>query len=150
MALQPTSSMSREDSGLSNFLKSFSLVCTRWMPESLVFVFALTFFVFALAWAVTPHGPIQLIDDYLKGFWILLTFAMQMCILMVTGFAVADSKPASRLIAALVDLPKTRVATVVMYSMIGAFLWWLHWGIGMMACIIMGRENRCPETRHGD
>ena len=130
----------KKDSGLSQFLQKFSYFCTRWMPESLVFVFALTFIVFALALVATNHGPVQLVDDYLKGFWILLTFAMQMCILMVTGFAVADSKPANRLISALVDLPKTRTSTVIMYSLIGGFLWWLHWGIGMMACIIMGRE----------
>lgn len=136
-----TAPASREQKGvLADFITGFSEWSVRWIPDSLVFVFALTFIVFFAAWALTKHGPTQLIDDYVKGFWVLLTFAMQMCVLMITGFAVADSRPVKKAISALVDLPKTKVSTVLMFGFISAFLWWFHWGIGMMVSIIMGRE----------
>lgn len=125
---------------IADFIVGFSEWSVRWIPDSLVFVFALTFIVFFAAWGLTKHGPIELIDDYVKGFWVLLTFAMQMCVLMVTGFAVADSKPVKKAISALVDWPQTKTSVVLMYCFITAFLWWFHWGIGMMVAIIMGRE----------
>ena len=90
--------------------------------------------------AVFEARVLALFEDYWKGFWVLLTFAMQMSILMVTGFTVADSKPVKRAIFALIDLPQTPVQTVVMYSLASGVLWWLHWGIGMMIGLIMGRE----------
>lgn len=127
-------------SQISVFIARLSEWSVRWIPDSLVFVFALTFVVFFAAWGLTKHGPLELIDDYVKGFWVLLTFAMQMCVLMITGFAVADSKPVKRAISALVDWPKTRKGTILMFAYISAFLWWFHWGIGMMVSIIMGRE----------
>ena len=40
----------------------------------------------------------------------------------------------------MVSLPQTREACIVMYSLILGVLWWMHWGIGMMTSIIMGRE----------
>ena len=46
----------------------------RWIPDSMVFVLLLTFIVFGLALAFGDHGPWQLVDDYAKGFWSLLTF----------------------------------------------------------------------------
>ncbi len=122
------------------FIDSFTEFSLRWVPDSMVFVIILTLGVFLMSWGLTNHGPIQLIDDYAKGFWILLTFSMQMCLLLVTGFAVADSKLVKKGITALIDWPKTRTSTVLMYIVVSGALWWCHWGIGTMASIIMGRE----------
>ena len=127
-------------SWISNFIIAFSEWSLRWVPDSMVFVLGLSVVIFLMAWALTPHGPVELINDWVKGFWVLLTFAMQMCILMITGFTVADSKLVRRGISWLVSLPKTREASIVSYSLILGILWWLHWGIGMMTSIIMGRE----------
>ena len=106
----------------------------------MVFVLLLTLIVFAMAWGLTAHGPFQLILDYTKGFWALLTFAMQLCLLMITGFVIADSKPVHFLIVKLVDCPKSVNQTIVMYILVAGFVSWLHWGIGLMLGIVMGRE----------
>jgi short-chain fatty acids transporter len=95
---------------------------------------------------LTDHGPYQLIDDWVKGFWALLTFSMQMCILMVTGFMVADSPLARRGINWFVSIPKNRTQAVILYCLVLCCLWWCHWGIGMMSGIIMGREL-CARNR---
>jgi short-chain fatty acids transporter len=89
---------------------------------------------------LTDHGPYELLDDWVKGFWALLSFAMQMCILLVTGFMVADSPLVRRGIDRFVTIPKTRTQAVILYSLVLCVLWWLHWGIGMMSGVIMGRE----------
>jgi len=112
----------------------------NWVPDSMVFVAALTIVVFLMGLSMTKHGPLELLDDYAKGFWVLLTFAMQLTIMMITGFVVADSKIVKRGLVKLVDMPKTAKATLIMYCLIVGFLSWLHWGIGIMVSIVMGKE----------
>ncbi len=140
MANPSTSQTNQGKSWVSNFIISFSEWSLRWVPDSMVFVLGLSVAIYVMAWALTPHGPVELVNDWVKGFWVLLTFSMQMCILMITGFTVADSKLIRRGISWMVSLPQTREACIVMYSLILGVLWWMHWGIGMMTSIIMGRE----------
>lgn len=106
----------------------------------MVFVLALTLVIFVMAFGLTPHGPYELLQDWIKGFWQLLTFAMQMSILMITGFVLADSKIARRGITRFVTMFKSTRKLLFWYGLILAVVWWLHWGIGLMLGIIMGRE----------
>ncbi len=129
-----------EKSLLARFVTWFSAWSVRWIPDSMVFVMVLSMVAFFMAWGLTGHGPVQLVDDWVKGFWVLLTFAMQMSVLMITGFAVADSRPVKTGIRKLVDWPQTRRSTVLMFIVVSLAVWWLHWGVGMMLSIVMGRE----------
>lgn len=112
----------------------------KWIPDSMVFVLVLTILVFLLALGLGDHGVWQLVDDYAKGFWLLLTFAMQMSIMMITGFVIADAKPVKRLLVKLINLPKTPTATIVMFALITGVISWIHWGMGLMLTIVMGKE----------
>ena len=112
----------------------------RWIPDSMVFVLLLTFIVFGLAHAFGDHGPWQLVDDYAKGFWSLLTFSMQMSIMMVTGFVISDAKPIKKVLIKLIDIPKTPTATIITFALITGVISWLHWGMGLMLTIVMGKE----------
>lgn len=135
-----SASPSGKQSVLSNFITWFSAWSVRWIPDSMVFVLALTVIAFLASWALTAHGPIQLVDDWVKGFWALLMFAMQMSILMITGFAVADSKPIKVAIQKLVDWPQTARGTALLFMAVSMVSWWIHWGAGMMLSMVMGRE----------
>lgn len=112
----------------------------NWVPDSMVFVLVLTVLVYIMALGFTKHGPMQLIDDYAKGFWLLLTFAMQMTIMMITGFVVADSKLVKSGIVKLVDWPQTAKSTLVMFCLVVGVVAWMHWGIGLMLSIVMCKE----------
>ena len=106
----------------------------------MVFVLLLTLVIFLMALGLTDHGPLELINDWVKGFWALLTFAMQMSVLMITGFVLADSKPVRRAITKFVTSFNSAKTAIVCYAVLISIIWWLHWGIGMMVGIIMGRE----------
>jgi short-chain fatty acids transporter len=129
-----------KDNALSRFVLWFSKYSVRFIPDALVFVLALTVIAYIMALVLTTRGPLELVDDWVKGFWVLLTFGMQMCVLMITGFAVADSRPVKKAIIKLVDWPKTEKSTLLVFTFISLIAWWLHWGAGMMFSLIMGRE----------
>lgn len=126
--------------GKKDFMSRFSEWSLRWVPDSMVFVLALSVLVYFMALGLTKSGPLQIVDHWVKGFWVLLTFAMQMCVLMITGFTVADSPQVKRLLRKLAAIPKTPVQAIVGFSLFINVLWWIHWGVGMMAGIMMGRE----------
>jgi len=126
--------------GQKDFMTRLSEWCLRYVPDSMVFVLALSVVVFFMAWGLTPSGPLKIVDHWLQGFWALLTFAMQMCVLMITGYVVADSKPVKAILRKIAQMPQTPVQAIIMFTAIVSVLWWIHWGIGMMAGIMLGRQ----------
>ncbi len=112
----------------------------NWVPDSMVFVLAMTIIVYVMGLVFTDHGPLQLLDDYAGGFWVLLTFAMQLTVMMITGFVVADSKLVKGGLIKLIDLPSTPKATFIMFCLIVGVVSWLHWAVGLMIGIVMGKE----------
>lgn len=112
----------------------------KWVPDSMVFVLVLTVIIFVLALMIRDHGPLQLLDDYAQGFWVLLTFSMQLTLLMLTGFIVVESNLVKKGMVRLIDIPKTVSTTLIMYCMLVAIFSWLHWGMGYMLAMLLGRE----------
>ena len=110
------------------------------MPDSMVFVLALTVIVFLMALGLTSSSALDLVNDYGNSFWLLLTFSMQLSILMVTGFVVADSRPVKAGLIWLLSIPKTAKGTMVLFCVVVGIVSWFHWGIGSMVAMIMGRE----------
>jgi short-chain fatty acids transporter len=137
---QANSSAANERTKKEIIMDKFINWSFKWIPDSMVFVLILTLLVFVLSLVFTDHGPWQLVDDYAKGFWTLLTFAMQMSIMMITGFVISDAKPVKRFIIRLIDIPKTPKATIVVFALITGVISWVHWGMGLMLTIIMGKE----------
>ena len=124
----------------ANLIDKFTEWSLNWVPDSMVFVLVLTVIVFVMALCLTKSGIFDLINFYAGSFWLLLTFAMQLCILMITGFVIADSKLVKRFIVALMDLPKTRAQAIVLFCLVGGAVAWVHWGVGLMFCMVMARE----------
>jgi len=132
--------ISTSPQGKKDFITRLSEWSLRYVPDSMVFVLSLTILVYFMAWGLTDSGPLKIVDHWLQGFWVLLTFAMQMCVLMITGYVVADSKQVKAILKRIAQVPKTPVQAVMMFTAIVGVLWWIHWGIGMMAGIMLGRQ----------
>ncbi len=94
--------------GAFDFLKDWGDALTRWterwIPDALVIVIILSFvaYILALIWGFKPEVGLgsrayQSVQAWGKGFWELLAFAMQMCLIMMTGYILACSPPVRRL-----------------------------------------------------
>ena len=73
------------------------------------FIFALILTLIAAVWALfaVDAGPVKIAEAWYKGFWILLKFAMQMVLILATGYAIALSPIATRLIDQLSGLARS-------------------------------------------
>ena len=99
----------------------------RWLPDS--FIFALILTLIAAVWALfaVDVGPVKIAQAWYKGFWMLLKFAMQMALILVTGYAIAISPVASRFIdwlAARINRPVAVYATIMIAGQIFSMISW--------------------------
>ena len=105
----------------------------RWVPNAFVIACLLTLVVFALVIAVAGKDPIAAQGYWVKGFWELLELAMQMSLIVLTGYVVAVSPPVSRLLEFTAGLPTTTAGAVMLMGLVSMGASWLHWGLGLIA-----------------
>ncbi|BAU95556.1 short-chain fatty acids transporter [Corynebacterium suranareeae] len=130
-----------------SFMDRYLAWFIRWMPESFVICLALTVFVgiFALIatdtplWSMNPETT-SVVSAWAEGFWSLLAFTMQMTVLLSTGSAVASSPPAQKVLTKIASIPNSKFQAILLGSVSAVLLGYVHWGLGMMAAIVLGKE----------
>jgi len=113
----------------------------KWMPNPFLFAVILTFITFVMGLVIAGQGPIQMLDHWYDGFWNLHTFAMQMVLILVTGYVLAYHRLTQKLIKGLARLPNTGRQAVVMVALVAMILSWINWGLGLIVGAIIARET---------
>lgn len=146
--------MAQESGSRLELLKNWGDGLTRWsekwIPDALVIVWILTIIAFGLAFIWGATTPLGAVIAWGKGFWALLEFGMQMCLIMMTGYILASSPPVKRILDALASLPNAdqpwqAIMAMALFSMITA---WFQWGLSLigsaMFALFLIRRN--PKT----
>ncbi|HDH09877.1 MAG TPA: short-chain fatty acid transporter, partial [Chloroflexi bacterium] len=112
----------------------------RWVPHSLIVALILNLIVFVLAliWGDVGYNPITVIKAWGDGFWVLLRFAMQMCLILLTGYIVAVSPPVDKALAWLARLPNPDKPwqTILLMGLITNILAFINWGLSIVGAAI--------------
>lgn len=111
----------------------------RWIPDSFIFAILLTFLAAILAMVFVDAGPFKVVQSWYKGFWILLSFAMQMVLILVTGYALAISPPISRFLDWLATKIKTPAAVYGTVVIVGWVFIMISWG-WIVITAVLARE----------
>ncbi|MFG0298758.1 MAG: short-chain fatty acid transporter [Phycisphaerales bacterium JB047] len=74
------------------------------------------------------------------GLWKFLGFGMQMCLILVTGHALAASKPVRALIEKLAGLPNAAPTAAALVGIIAGGLGLINWGLGLIVGALFARE----------
>lgn len=118
-----------------------ALALTRWterfVPSSFVIALLLTAVLFGLAVGLTPTTPLDAVRAWGNGFWTLLGFAMQMTLIMVSGYVVAVSPGVDRFLAAMARLPRGPRSCVAWMAFLSMSLALLHWGLSIVVSAVM-------------
>jgi short-chain fatty acids transporter len=126
------------------FLGRIALALTRWserwIPSSFVIALLLTGIVAALAAVCTGAGPLECVTWWGDGFWELLSFAMQMTLIMVSGFVVASSPPVDRALDRIARLPRGPYSAVAWMAGLSMGLGLLHWGLSIVVSALLVRR----------
>lgn len=122
---------------LANFT---SKVVQRYLPDAFVLAIFLTFVVFLAAWGLTDSGPVEIVGFWGEGFSNLFVFAMQMALVLLTGFVLALSPVVKTLLDKLTDIPNTPNQGYVLTAVISFIACYLNWGLGLVVGALVARE----------
>ncbi|MGP1310773.1 MAG: TIGR00366 family protein, partial [Phycisphaerales bacterium] len=119
-------------------------------PDPFVLAVLLTILTYLLALFFTSPEPgspraqgwyaATLLEDWQGGFWSLLGFAMQMCLILVTGHALASSPPIARLLRGLASLPRNGPQAAAMTAFVAIAFGLVNWGFGLIVGAILARD----------
>lgn len=113
----------------------------QFLPSPFSIALILTLVVFFLALFLTPRPenavsayPITLLTYWQTGFWELLSFTMQMSLILILGHALALTRPFNRLITFLTRYCRNTAGAAWMVSFITIALSFFNWGL----CLVFG------------
>ena len=117
-------------------------VVNRWLPDPFLFAVILTIVVFIAAMIATGLGPIGMINAWgaTTGFWSLLSFSMQMALVLVLGSAMASAKPVKKLLNKLAGLAHNNFQAILITTMVSTICSWLNWGFGLIVGALLAKE----------
>ncbi|MBC7154955.1 MAG: short-chain fatty acid transporter [Rhodobacteraceae bacterium] len=104
----------------------------RYLPDPFVFVIVLTLVAAGAAMVFEGNSPQAVMRQWGNGFWGLLTFSMQMLLVLVTGFILASSPPVKAFLEKLAGLAKTPAAAIVLVTVVSLIASWINWGFGLV------------------
>ncbi len=107
-------------------------------PDAFVFALAATVLVFVAGLAIgVPAG--ELVAAWGAGFPELLAFAMQMALVIVTGYVVATARPVRRAIDALARVPRSARGAVALVAAFAMATSWINWGFSLVFSAVLAR-----------
>ena len=132
---------------MSNVGITISKIFERFVPDPFVIAILLTVFTAVMALLFGDFEGdskiYSLLDswrDSKNGIWKLLAFAMQMCLILVTGYALATTRSVKKCIDALSTIPTNTASAAALVGFIACVCGLLNWGLGLIVGALLARE----------
>ena len=122
----------------------------RFIPDAFPLVLILTLLVAVLALVFTESTPLSVLQNWYDGFWSMLSFTINIVMLMFTGFLVANSKPVNKLLLKLAKIPNSTSAAVLLFMIVSIILFYIHFALGMAAALLFGKAMIVEQDKKGN
>ena len=115
------------------------------IPSPLLLAIILSFVVYFLAMVFTSPKdgdsiyPLQLLNFYQMGFWDLLTFAMQMMLILVLGNVLALTPIFQNLIKLILSKVNSGTSAIIITAIFSILLSCFNWGLGLIFSALLAR-----------
>jgi short-chain fatty acids transporter len=128
----------------------FSRWGERWVPDPFVLALLLTLITLLGGFSLTGSVA-DVLEGWLNGFSStpLLAFALQMCLILVTGQALASSPPVQKLVRTLARWPKTTPSAAGLVALIACATGLIQWGLGAVVAAFVVREIAASAAEDG-
>ncbi len=141
---------------ISSLGSAISKVMERVVPDPFVIAILLTLItaIVSLAWGdygsdSQVGGLIDAWSNSTSGLWSLLAFAMQMCLILVTGYALATTKLVKTCIDGIADIPQSTAGAAAIVGFIACIAGLMNWGLGLIVGALLAREVGFSLQRRG-
>ncbi|WP_085522736.1 short-chain fatty acid transporter [Tuberibacillus sp. Marseille-P3662] len=110
----------------------FTNLVNKYLPDPFVIAIGLTIVSIILAMTVQGAGFIETTAYWGDGFWDLLSFTMQMTVILLTGYVLAKTPAVDKTIdksISKIRKPSTAIVTATLFGGIGSLF---NWGFGLV------------------
>jgi short-chain fatty acids transporter len=118
----------------------FSRIAGRFLPDAFIFALILVILTFALGIVLQGESFTAMAGYFGDGVWDFLVFSMQMVLILVTGSALATSRPVHGLLRAIARRTKTAGQAIMLVTVTMMVGCWLNWGFGLIVSALLARE----------
>jgi len=112
----------------------------RYLPDAFILAIGLTMVIMVIGVVLADQSPMQMAEHWGTGFSSLFTFAMQMALVLLMGYALALTPAIKRILGRLTDIPKTPRQALALTALISFVACYLNWGFGLVIGAILARE----------
>ena len=113
----------------------------RLMPDPFVIVILLTVLTALAAFGFAPKAtPEVILSGWYKGIFGIFTFAFQMVLVLVTGYALADAPVIKAGLLRVSRLAVGPCSAVVLVFTVGAIATFLNWGFGLVVGAMLSKQ----------
>ncbi|SOC44616.1 short-chain fatty acid transporter [Ureibacillus acetophenoni] len=120
--------------------KVANTIMEKYLPDPYIFVAILTVLVLFLGVVLTPSTPLDMVVHWGNGFWGILSFTMQMVVVLAAGHVLANSPVFKKLLtfsASKLNRPSTAIIVVTFVSLLAS---WINWGFGLVIGALFAKE----------
>ncbi len=110
------------------------------VPDPYIYAVLLTLLTAILAAMFAPHHSLQdIVASWYAGIFEILSFAFQMILILVTGYALANSVPVRGLLTWIASPPRTPKGAVTLTILVSSVACWINWGFGLVVAALIAR-----------
>ncbi len=129
-------------------MQRFTDVCVKYverlMPDPYLFAVILTLLVVVMIFAFVRGTSIGgVVDSWYGGVWgetNIFTFAMQMILILVSGYTLAEAPVVKRGLIWLASKPRNQVEGALLCFFVAAIACLLNWGLGLVVGALLARQ----------
>ena len=125
--------------GGNRVVRFFVGLAERYLPDAFLFAVVLTLITALLAAVFVTANVLELIGAWYNGLWNILTFALQMALILLTGYVVALSPLVSRFLDWLASKPQNQGQALALTIVVASIASLINWGFGLVVAAIMAR-----------
>lgn len=118
----------------------FSRIIQRYLPDAFVIAVLMTIIVLAVAMALNPGESFQVVQAWGDGFWVYLTFTIQMVLLLMTGMVLAAVPFISKSLQSIAKLANTPKKAYIITFLVASCAYYINWGLAVVVGAILARE----------
>lgn len=112
----------------------------KYLPDAYIFAVIITLLVLVLGIVLTGQNPVDMINNWGNGFWSLIPFAMQMTLLIVTGYILADTPPIRKFLDRISSIPKTPRGAIIFITVVSFIAFYVNSGLALIVGPLLARS----------
>src|SRR5690625_848721 len=97
---------------------------------------------------MTSSSPIEMVEYWGTGFWDLLAFAMQMSLIVVTGYVLANTPFVKKILVKISTFAKNPAQAIVLVTIVASLTSIINYGFGLVVGALVSIQvvNRVPSV----